>query len=154
MNNQYNAAAESIRFPSFGGVVQKPIEREKRPRIENYAVKRKKMVNISTGHIQTHAHWQASGSWVGVFDVAVWIRMPNGCKHPLQLALRYSDEEGEKSLAVDVFMPSAFSCALLNGSVNLQVSGRIHDVGLYLVGAEGDLLANIEEWHLTPQIKK
>lgn len=149
----YSALAETMRFSSGSSAKVSP-SLKKRRRVDDYSVESRQVVNLSSGDISAHANWRPTGIWEGSFDIAVWLRMPQGCQHPLQLALRYTDQRGDVSIPVDIFKPSTFSCALLNGSIRLAVSGRIKNVGLYLVGSDEDLSANVEEWHITPQITR
>lgn len=153
MMSIYSALAETMRFSGDTNVDVTP-SLKKRRRIDDYAVESRQVVSLSSGDISAHANWKPTGVWEGFFDIAVWLRMPQGCHHPLQLALRYTDQKGEVSIPIDIFKPSTFSCALMNGRIRLAVSGRIKNVGLYLVGADEDLSANVEEWHITPQSRR
>ena len=112
------------------------------------------VADVSTSLVSSHANWQPGGYWEGVFDIAVWLRLPQGSMHPLQLALRYTDQRGEKTVLVDICKPGGYKSALLNGSVRLEVSGRIKEMGLYLLGMPKGQPIGLDEWHFIPQLKR
>ncbi|MDO3380948.1 hypothetical protein [Gilvimarinus algae] len=117
-------------------------------------IRDKRVTDIPTSLVSSHADWKPAGNWTGVFDLAVWLRLPKGCSHPLQLALRFTDQRGENTVLVDICKPGAFKSALLNGSVQVNVSGRVKEMGLYLLSLPSDLPVGLEEWHFLPQIKR
>lgn len=112
------------------------------------------LLDIPTSLVSSHAHWQPTGLWSGVFDVAVWIRLPQGSKHPLQLALRYTDQRGEKTVLVDLCKPGSYKSALLNGSITLDITGRVKEMSLYLLGMPKGQIMSVDEWHFNPQLKR
>lgn len=112
------------------------------------------LVDIPVSLVSSHAHWQPAGFWSGVFDVAVWVRLPQGSQHPLQLALRYTDQRGEKTVLVDMCKPGSYKSALLNGSIALDITGRVKEMGLYLLGMPKGEVMSVDEWHFNPQIKR
>ena len=114
----------------------------------------KRIADVPVSSLSTHASWQPAGNWSGVFELAVWLRLPQGSQHPLQLALRYTDQKGEKTVLVDLCKPGVYKSALLNGSVTIEARGRISEVGVFLLGLPTDVPVGLEEWHFSPQIKR
>ena len=114
----------------------------------------KQVTEIPVSMLRSHAHFKPAGPWLGVFDLAVWLRLPHGSTTPLQLALRYTDQRGETTVLVDICKPGPYKSALLNGSVELQISGNVSYMGLYLLGLPGDTAVALDEWHFLPQLKR
>ncbi|WP_020209929.1 hypothetical protein [Gilvimarinus chinensis] len=117
-------------------------------------IRDKRVADISLSVLSNHGNWKPSGPWSGVYDLAVWLRLPQGATRPLQLALRYTDQRGENTVLVDICKPGSFKSALLNGSVEVNVSGRVKDMALYLLSLPSDLPVGLDEWHFLPQIKR
>lgn len=111
------------------------------------------LVDIPQSALNEHSAWLSAGTWHGMFDCAMWLRTPSGLTTPVQLALKYIDNSGEKTLLIDRCFAGAHRTVLLNGSINMTISGRVRDIGFYLLGAtDGDIL--LEEWHFTPQHRR
>jgi len=123
-------------------------------REEVFSSRDRSLVDVPVSLVSGHANWQATGFWTGVFEVAVWIRLPQGSTHPLQLALRYTDQSGEKTVLVDMCQPGSYKSALLNGSIALDITGRVKTMGLYLLGMPKGETMSVDEWHFNPQIKR
>jgi|GEM_PF-1346661 len=141
------AATETLRHAGVSGApVAKPRSLPSR--------RDKRIAEIPATRLSAHAHWQPAGNWSGVFELAVWLRLPQGSAHPLQLALRYTDQKGEKTVLVDICKPGSYKSALLNGSVSVEAQGRVQDMGLFLLGLPGDIPMGLEEWHFTPQLRR
>jgi hypothetical protein len=121
---------------------QRPVRRDKR------------IAEVPASRLSSHARWQPAGKWSGVFELAVWLRLPQGTEHPLQLALRYTDQKGEKTILVDICKPGSYKSALLNGSVTIEAQGQVHDMGLFLLGLPNDVPLGLDEWHFVPQVKR
>lgn len=117
-------------------------------------VRDKRVIDISASMLSSHASWKPAGQWTGVYDLAVWLRLPQGSSRPLQLALRYTDQRGENTVLVDICKPGSFKSALLNGSVEIDVSGRVKEMALYLLSLPSDLPVGLDEWHFLPQIRR
>lgn len=111
------------------------------------------LVDVPLSILSEHSSWTYSGNWQGGFDCALWLRTPAGLQHPLHLVLKYIDSSGEKILQIDRCQTGGHRTVLLNGSVTLSVTGRVRDMGLYLLGAH-DTIAAVEEWHMTPQQRR
>lgn len=141
------AATETLRHAGAGAAPVTPA----RP-LPNKRDKR--IADVPVSRLSTHARWQPAGNWSGIFDLAVWLRLPQGSAHPLQLALRYTDQKGEKTVLVDICKPGTYKSALLNGSVMIEAQGRVRDMGLFLLGLPGDIPMGLEEWHFLPQLKR
>ncbi|MDO3387908.1 hypothetical protein QWI17_18835 [Gilvimarinus sp. SDUM040013] len=114
----------------------------------------KRIAEVPSSLASAHANWKPAGVWQGRFDLAVWLRLPQGCPVPLQLVMRYTDQRGERTVVVDTCKPGSFKSALLNGSVELTVNGAVKDMGLYLLDLPADVPLGLEEWHCQPQIKR
>ncbi len=114
----------------------------------------KQVTEIPASLLRSHAHFKPAGPWSGVFDLAVWLRLPQGSTTPLQLALRYTDQRGENTVLVDICKPGPYKSALLNGSVELQISGNVSHMGLYLLSLPGNTPVALDEWHFLPQLKR
>jgi hypothetical protein len=111
------------------------------------------LVDIPISILSEHSAWSSSGNWQGMFDSALWLRTPAGLTHPVQLALKYIDNSGEKIIQIDRCHPGSHRTVLLNGSISVSVSGRVRDMGLYLLGVtDPDIV--VEEWHMTPQQRR
>lgn len=109
-------------------------------------------VPLST--LSYHSAWTATGHWRGTFDCALWLRTPQGLPNPANLAVCYVDNQGEKAVFVDRCAPGSYRTVLLNGSIDLSVSGRVTQIGLYLIGATDTCEVHVEEWHLVPQQRR
>lgn len=114
----------------------------------------KRITDVPSSLLSSHASWKPAGAWQGRFDLATWLRLPQGCPVPLQLALRYTDQRGEHTVLVDICKPGSYKSVLLNGSIEVSVSGRVKDMGLYLINLPPDVPLALEEWHFQPQIKR
>lgn len=112
------------------------------------------LLDIPLSAVSEHSAWTNAGYWQGGFDCALWLRTPQGLAHPVQLAICYQDNQGEKTVLVDRCAAGSYRTVLLNGSIQLGVSGRIRNMGLYLVGVKGTAEVAMEEWHLIPQQKR
>lgn len=111
------------------------------------------LVDVPVSILAEHSAWIPTGNWHGMFDCAVWLRTPAGLTHPVQLALKYIDNSGEKIIQIDRCQPGGHSTVLLNGSIALTINARVRDMGLYLIGATDAAIA-LEEWHLAPQQRR
>lgn len=109
------------------------------------------LLDIPVLTLAEHRSWTVSGLWQGQFDCALWLRTPQGVAHPLQLFVRYTDNQGEKNIFIDRCSAGSYRTVLLNGSMNFQAFGRVRDLGFYLVGASPGMNVLVEEWNFVPR---
>lgn len=114
----------------------------------------RRVIEVPNSLVSAHANWKPAGVWTGRFDLAVWFRLPQGCPVPVQLVLRYTDQRGEHSVLVDTCKAGEFKSALLNGNVEMTITGRVKDMALYLTDLPKGLPVGLEEWHFQPQIRR
>lgn len=100
-----------------------------------------------------HPASQKRGRWQGRFDIAVWLRTPLGVREPLQLLLKYWDDNDAQHLVLDRCYPGSHRTVLLNASFSLAAAGQIRRAGLYLKSTGRTSGVCLDEWHLIPQIK-
>lgn len=82
--------------------------------------------------------------------MAAWFRFPEGLAEMVQLLLVYKDQEGERSYLVDRCLPNRQTLILLNGVVDLEVTGEVSDVSLRLTGLTDDAVWMLDEWNIEP----
>lgn|SRR5690554_2285966 len=111
------------------------------------------LVEVPTSIFLGHSAAQRRGLWQGMFDIAVWLRTPLGVREPLQLVLKYWDDNGAQRIVLDRCYPGSHRTVLLNASFSLAASGQIHRAGLYLKATARPSAAYLDEWHLIPQGK-
>ena len=138
----FNAATETLQHSGASAAPERLPSRDRH------------LVDVPASIVSSHANWLNAGYWTGVFDIAVWLRLPHGSISPLQLTLKYTDQRGEHSVLIDLCKPGSYKSALLNGSVSLEVTGRIKEMGLYLLGMPKGQVLSMDEWHFIPQIKR
>lgn len=101
--------------------------------------------------LQTHAAYKPNRRWSGRFDVAAWVRFPEGLINTVELMIGYRDEERQKSYLVDLCMPNRQRLILLNGTVKLEVTAEVSEMSLYLKGLPDDAVWILDECHLKPK---
>lgn len=109
------------------------------------------LVEVPTPTLLGHPAAQQRGRWQGMFDVAVWLRAPAGLPEPLQLLLKYWDENGAHKIVLDRCWPGNHRTVLLNASFSLAATGPIRRAGLYLKATAHPSAVQLDEWHLIPQ---
>lgn len=109
------------------------------------------LLDIPVLTLSEHRAWSSTGHWQGLFDCAIWLRTPQGIAQPLQLFVRYVDNQGEKNVFVDRCSAGSYRTVLLNGTLQLYVQGRVRDLAFYLVGAGTGMNVLVEEWNFMPQ---
>lgn len=115
------------------------------------AARARHLLDLPVLALAEHSAWTPTGLWQGQFDCAVWLRTPQGLPQPVQLFLRYVDNQGEKNVFIDRCHAGTFRTLLLNGSIALPVNGRVRSLEFHLVGANGAAEIGEEEWQLVPQ---
>lgn len=109
------------------------------------------LLDIPVLSLAEHRTWTSTGNWQGQFDCALWLRTPQGIAHPLQLFVRYTDNQGEKNIFIDRCPAGSYRTVLLNGSLHFQAVGRVRDLSFYLIGASTGMNVLVEEWNFVPQ---
>lgn len=106
---------------------------------------------INVEDFMDHVAFTPSTTWQGYFDCATWLRTPRGLTRPVQLLLRYVDSQGEKTLFVDRCGPGTCRSVLLNGTILLQVCGKVREAAFVLMddNTPGDVVP--EDSHFQPQ---
>lgn len=111
------------------------------------------LVEVPTAIFLGHSAAQPRGRWQGMFDIAVWLRTPLGVREPLQLLLKYWDDNDAQKLVLDRCYPGSHRTVLLNANFSLAANGQIRRAGLYLKGTSRPSAVYLDEWHLIPQGK-
>lgn len=102
--------------------------------------------------LRQHPAWLAKQPWKGRFAVAAWFRFPEGLTEMVQLMLVYSDQKGRRSYMVDRCLPNRQTLILLNGVVDVEVSGEVSDMSLRLTGLTDDAVWMLDEWNIEPSV--
>jgi hypothetical protein len=105
--------------------------------------------------LQRHRAWRANERWRGSFNVAAWLRFPEGLVEMVQLMLGFRDKECGpmqcKTYLIDRCLPNQQTLILLNGIVDLDVTGEASDLILYLTGLSEDAVWILDECHIEPR---
>ncbi|GAB1265440.1 hypothetical protein NBRC116493_27860 [Aurantivibrio infirmus] len=101
--------------------------------------------------LEQHFAWKASGRWKGHFNVAAWVRFPEGLVDSVHLMLTYRDEERRKSYQLDRCLPNRQTLILLNGGANIDVVGKVSEMSLYLNGLPEDAVWMVDECRMEPK---
>lgn len=94
------------------------------------------------------------GSWMGWFDMAVWLKTPAGAMQPLQLELVYRDSSGEKRVRVDHCPSGGHKTVLLNAALPLSVSGQVEWAAFVVRKLAPEVKVTLDEWHFIPQERR
>lgn len=94
------------------------------------------------------------GSWIGWFDMAVWLKTPAGALQPLQMELVYRDGSGEHRVAIDRCPQGTHRTVLLNAAMALPVNGRVQWAAFVLKQLEPEIQVSLEQWHFVPQERR
>lgn len=100
--------------------------------------------------LRQHPAWKPKQSWKGRFAVAAWFRFPEGLTEMVQLMLVYEDQDGQRSYVVDRCLPNRQTLILLNGVVDLEVTGEVSNMSLRLTGLTDDAVWMLDEWNIEP----
>lgn len=101
--------------------------------------------------LDQHPAKKATGRWKGNFDVAAWVRFPEGLVDSVHLMLTYRDEERRKSYQLDRCLPNRQTLILLNGGANIDVVGKVSEMSLYLNGLPEDAVWMLDECRMEPK---
>jgi len=101
--------------------------------------------------LKQHPASKATGRWKGHFDVAAWVRFPEGLVDSVHLMLTYRDEERRKSYQLDRCLPNRQTLILLNGGVHIDVVGKVSEMSLYLNGLPEDAVWMLDECRMEPR---
>lgn len=96
----------------------------------------------------------SSGTWMGWFDMAVWLKTPAGAMQPLQLELVYRDAGGEKRVPVDRCPEGGHKTVLLNAALPLSVQGRVQWAALVIKQLAQEVKVSLDLWHFIPQERR
>lgn len=107
---------------------------------------------LDPAQLKNHRAWRAKTLWRGSFNIAAWLRFPEGLVDMVQLMLCYRDQERRKSYVIDRCLPNRQTLILLNGIVNLEVVGEVTDMSLYLTGPAEDAAWILDEFHIEPRL--
>lgn len=102
----------------------------------------------------SHRASLSKGSWMGWFDMAVWLKTPAGALQPLQLELVYRDGAGEQRVAIDRRPQGGHRTVLLNAALALSVNGRVQWAAFVLKQLEPEIQVSLEQWHFVPQERR
>ena len=109
---------------------------------------------IDSAVLSTHANYKSDKRWKGAFDVAAWVRFPEGLTDPAQLVVTYRDQERKKSYLVDRCLSSRQTLILLNGTVTLDVDREVEEISLCLKGLPDNAVWILDECHIVPKQMK
>ncbi len=112
------------------------------------------VTEISPDSFSVHRSALSRGSWMGWFDMAVWLKTPAGAMQPLQLELVYWDENGEHRVAVDHCAPGGHRTVLLNAALPLSISGRVTRAAFVLKRLAPEAKVSLDLCHLIPQERR
>ncbi|WP_341939382.1 hypothetical protein [Marinimicrobium sp. C2-29] len=101
-----------------------------------------------------HRSSLSRGSWMGWFDMAVWLKTPAGALQPLQLELVYRDQSGEHRVSIDRCPQGTHRTVLLNAAMALSVNGRVQWAAFVLKQLEPEIQVSLEQWHFVPQERR
>jgi hypothetical protein len=102
--------------------------------------------------LKAHNAWRARGPWRGSFNIAAWLRFPEGLTEVVQLMLCFRDQERRKSYVIDRCLPNRQTLILLNGIVDLEIRGEVTDMSLYLTGPAEDAVWMLDEYRMEPRL--
>lgn len=112
------------------------------------------VAEISPRQFISHKASLSSGTWMGWFDMAVWLKTPAGAMQPLQLELVYRDSGGEKRIAVDQCPAGGHKTVLLNAALALSINGRVQWAAFVLKKLAPEIKVNLDLWHFIPQERR
>lgn len=112
------------------------------------ATERHEVRMLSPALLRSHRAWRARDPWAGGFSIAAWLRFPEGLTEMVQLMLGVRDRERRKSYLVDRCLPNQQTLILLNGIVDLRVTGEVSDMSLYLTGPSENAVWMLDECHI------
>lgn len=112
------------------------------------------VTEISPEQFSGHRSALAQGSWMGWFDMAVWLKTPAGAMQPLQLELVYRDASGEHRVAVDRCPAGGHRTVLLNAALPLSFSGRVRWAAFVLKRLAPEAKVSLDLCHLVPQERR
>lgn len=101
--------------------------------------------------LQNHRHWREQEAWSGAFNIAAWLRFPDGLCDMVQLMLGYRDRERRKTYPIDRCLPNRQTLILLNGVVQLEISGQVTDMSLFLTGLPENAVWILDQYHIEPR---
>ncbi|MCW8195867.1 hypothetical protein F6455_13815 [Proteobacteria bacterium 005FR1] len=101
--------------------------------------------------LKAHSAWRAKGAWRGSFSIAAWLRFPEGLTEVVQLMLCFRDQERRKSYVIDRCLPNRQTLILLNGIVDLDITGEVADMSLFLTGPAEDAAWILDEHNIEPR---
>src|SRR5690606_32982737 len=89
---------------------------------------RQEIIRLDPGLLHAHAGfpkgYRSKGTWRGSFNVAAWLRFPDGLSHMVRLMLSLRDQERRRTFVVDRCLPNRQTLILMNGIVDLTVTGE------------------------------
>lgn len=103
---------------------------------------------LDPGILRTHPAWRARGNWRGSYSIAAWLRFPEGLTEVVQLMLCFRDQERRKSYVIDRCLPNRQTLILLNGIVDLEITGEVTDMTLFLTGPAEDAAWILDEYNI------
>lgn len=112
------------------------------------------VTEISPEQFSSHRSALAQGSWMGWFDMAVWLKTPAGAMQPLQLELVYRDASGEHRVPVDRCPAGGHRTVLLNAALPLSFAGRVRWAAFVLKRLAPEAKVSLDLCHLVPQERR
>lgn len=112
------------------------------------------VTEIPPEQFSSHRSALAQGSWMGWFDMAVWLKTPAGAMQPLQLELVYRDGSGEHRVPVDRCPAGGHRTVLLNAALPLSFSGRVSWAAFVLKRLAPEIKVSLDLSHLVPQERR
>lgn len=112
------------------------------------------VAEIAPNQFASHKASLSQGSWMGWFDMAVWLKTPAGAMQPLQLELVYRDGAGEKRIPVDHCPAGGHRTVLLNAALPLSITGRVRWAAFVVKKLAPEIKVSLEQWHFVPQERR
>lgn len=114
---------------------------------------RQEIIRLDPALLRSHAAFRARGfrsreTWSGSFSIAAWLRFPDGLSHMVQLMLCFRDQERRRTFIIDRCFPNRQTLILMNGIVDLTVTGEVKDLSLCLAGPDDDVAWMLDEYNL------
>ena len=108
------------------------------------------MVELEPELLKAQPAPRSKGRWQRRFTLAAWVRFPEGLNQRVALVLVFNDAEGRKTQVVDMCRANRQTLILLNGKIDLQITGEVEDMALVLEGLQDDAVWILDEYRIEP----
>lgn len=108
------------------------------------------VASLDSELFKRHPAQRIKGRWRGRFNLAAWVRFPEGLSQDISLMLIYRDSERRKTCKVDACRANKQTLILLNSKIDLHVAGEIVEAALVLEGLNEHAVWILDEYRLEP----